>query len=100
MRLTRPRAPEANERAGTNEVERREKSERERAKATNEGVILTHGSRQHHTDEIGWKDRLTVCPGRERAEAEKAKHQELRFELGRSIAEVTEEAWREPGGAR
>ena len=70
------------ERAGANEVERRQQAERQRAQAAHQRVVLADGAGEHHAHHVRRQHGLAVRPGRKRAQAEQAQEQELRFEFG------------------
>jgi hypothetical protein len=84
------------ERARANEVEWREKAERQRAQAPDQGVIFSDGACKHHPHDVGRQHGLAVRPGRQRSETEQEKEQIFRLELGGAIAVALEKSRRKP----
>jgi hypothetical protein len=85
------------ERAGADEVERREHPEGQGAQAPHQHMVLADGAGKHHADQVGRQHRLGARPYRQPAHAEQEEEDELRLQLRRAVAEPAEEPWRQPG---
>src|SRR6185437_6200504 len=85
------------ERAGTDEIERRQQAEGQGSESPNQNVVLADRSRQHHSDEVCWKHGLAVRPSSQCPHPEQTKQQEFGFQFGGAVAVELEKTWCQPG---
>ena len=83
------------ERAGLQEIERRQDREGDDPHAVRQLGIGEKGRRQRHADEIGRQHRLAAGDGRQAAKPEQHQGNELRLGLAHPMADLREEPGRE-----